>query len=65
MNILTSLVMCSRRTLGIMANNHLFHANAKKESFVTLKFILTVLYGCETWSLNLKEWRKLQIFAEK
>jgi hypothetical protein len=37
----------------------------KNSSFSATKEIAYVLYGCETWSLNLREERRLRVFENR
>jgi hypothetical protein len=43
--------------------SHLLSRNVKVEVYKTV--ILTVLYGCETWSLTLREERRLRVFENR
>ena len=46
-----------------LLSSRLLSRNLKVKVYRTI--ILPVLYGCETWSLTLKEERKLRVFENK
>ena len=51
-------------SLGKILSSHLLSKKLKVKTYKTI-ILLVVLYGCETWSLTLREEHRLWVFENK